>query len=374
MESNQLLDIIALPLLPEVGNQRAKEAIRTFGSAHDALFASAQDWMDVAGASKQQATDIVASREQAVTRAEKELTFIEKNRLSTLYYEDDNYPYRLAECPDCPLLLYGMGNMHYNEGKVVSVVGTRMPSDYGKELCYRLVRDLAAKVPKLTIVSGLAFGIDVTAHKAALDAGISTIIVPGHGLDRIYPHQHRDIARQALVNGGILTEYMSHTEPLPQNFVARNRIVAGLADAVVVVESKIKGGSLITANMAIDYGRDLFAFPGRPGTVQSAGCNALIKHDEAALIENADDLIAAMRWSRKPQQAVQTTLDNLFEQLQPEEQMIMDMLRKNPDGVHTNVLVMESKMPYMPLTALLRQMSARGLVKQLPGGMYRALN
>lgn len=373
MDSNQLVDTIALPLLPEVGNQRAKEAIRSFGSAHDALHASAQDWMNVTGASEHQAANIVSGRAQAIARAEKELAFVEKNRLYTYYYEDDNYPYRLAECPDCPLLLYGMGKMQFNEGKTVSIVGTRMPTDMGRDLCYRFVRDLATKMPNTTIISGLAFGIDVTAHKAAIDSGLQTIIIPGHGLDRIYPMQHRDIARQALLKGGILTEYMSGTEPLPPNFVARNRIIAGLADAVVVVESKRKGGSLITARMSVDYDRDLFAFPGRPGTIQSAGCNALIKNNEAALIENADDLIAAMRWSSRPAQAVQTSLDDLFEQLQPEEQMIMDMLHQNPDGIHTNVLVMESKMPYLPLTALLRQMTVRGLIKQLPGGMYRAL-
>jgi len=194
-------------------------------------------------------------------------------------------------------------------------------------------------------------------------------------LDRIYPSIHRQVAVQALEKGGILTEYMSGTEPMGPNFVARNRIIAGLADAVVVVESKEKGGSLITADMAFSYSRDLFAFPGRPSDPLSAGCNRIIKRDQAALIENADDLIAAMRWQPREQnhEGYQTTLDQLFIELAPEEQALMDILHQNEDGIHVNSLVTETKMPYAATSALLFQMEIRGLVKSLPGGIYRAL-
>ena len=208
---------------------------------------------------------------ESLAFAEKELAFVEKHGIGLYYYKDANYPYRLAQCVDAPLLMYAKGNVNVDTKHVVSVVGTRIPSERGKDWCRRLVLDLAAKVPDLTIISGLAYGIDVVAHKAALEAGVPTVIIPAHGLDRIYPAVHRQVAVQALDKGGILTEYACGTEPERFNFVARNRIVAGLADALVVVESKKKGGSLITAEMAIDYGRDVFALPGRLDDVCSAG-------------------------------------------------------------------------------------------------------
>ena len=349
---------IALLLLPKVGNRHAKELIRHYGSAEAAL---AND-------------HTLEGIKSAMERANLELEFIEKHNLQTYYFEDDDYPQRLAQCPDCPVLLFGKGNLRPNEGKFVSVVGTRNPSDRGKQLCREFVCDLAAKVPDVTIVSGLAYGIDVTAHRAAIEAGLPTIIIPGHGLDRIYPSLHRQVAVQSLEKGGILTEFLSGTEPIGPNFVARNRIIAGLADAVVVVESRLKGGSLITADIAFNYNRDLFAFPGRPSDQNSAGCNLIIKYDQAHLIECADDLIAAMRW--QPMNAgddgYQTTLDQLFIDLAPEEQMIMDILHHSDEGVHVNSIVAETKMPYAATSSLLFQMELRGIVRSLPGGLYRA--
>ena len=246
--------------------------------------------------------------QEAMEHARKELDFIEKHQIGTYFYKDENYPYRLAQCVDAPLMLYSKGNVDMNAKHMVSVVGTRMPSERGKDWCRHLVLDLANQVADLTIVSGLAYGIDVVAHRAAIEAGIPTIIVPAHGLDRIYPAVHRNVAVQALDKGGIVTEYTCGTEPERFNFVARNRIVAGLSDAVVVVESKKKGGSLITADMAVDYGRDVFALPGRVGDVCSAGCNDLIKRNKAQLIECAEDLIAAMQWEIKPNKPVQTSM------------------------------------------------------------------
>lgn len=351
--------VIALPLIEGIGPRKAKDLIRRYGSAQAAL----------------ENDHTLVGVKSALERADQELAFIEKHHLSAWYFEDDDYPRRLAQCPDCPILLYGKGNLRFNEGKFVSVVGTRSPSDRGKQLCHDFIADLAAKVPDVTIVSGLAYGIDVTAHRAALEVGLPTIIIPGHGLDRIYPSNHRQVAVQALEKGGILTEYMSGTEPIGPNFVARNRIIAGLADAVVVVESRIKGGSLITADIAFSYNRDLFAFPGRPSDINSAGCNLIIKYDQARLIECADDLIAAMRW--QPRNAgddgYQTTLDQLFVELEPEEQQLMEILHQNEDGVHVNSLVAETHMPYAATSSLLFQMELRGLVRSMPGGLYRAL-
>lgn len=365
---------IALQYLPMVGNQKAKELYRFFGSAERAMQASKAEWSAIPHIGNDVVEAIMAARGQALQRAEQEIRFIEQHHLQAYFYQDDAYPQRLAECPDCPMMLFGKGEMRLNEGKFVSVVGTRNPSDRGKQLCHDFVVDLAAKIPDVTIVSGLAYGIDVTAHRAALEAGVPTIIIPAHGLDRIYPYVHRSVAVEALKNGGILTEFPSGTEPVGSNFIARNRIIAGLADAVVVVESRSKGGSLATADMAFSYNRDLFAFPGRPSDVNSAGCNRLIKTDQAHLLETADDLIGMMRWTPKDAnvEGYQTTLDMLFMELAPEEQALMDILHQYEDGCHVNTLVMETRQPYPAISALLFQMELHGLVRSLPGGVYKA--
>ena len=308
---------------------------------------------------------------EALAFAEKELAFVEKHGIGLYYYKDANYPYRLAQCVDAPLLMYAKGNVNVDTKHVLSIVGTRMPSERGKDWCRRLVLDLAAKVPDLTIVSGLAYGIDVVAHKAALEAGIPTVIIPAHGLDRIYPSVHRQVAVQALDKGGILTEYACGTEPERFNFVARNRIVAGLADALVVVESKKKGGSLITADMAIDYGRDVFALPGRSDDECSAGCNDLIKRNRAQLIENADDLIAAMQWEEVKSKVVQTTMLEMLANLSPTQERLVALLREVEYGLHINQIVMETQMSYGAVSADLVMLELEDIVKSMPGGMWR---
>lgn len=308
---------------------------------------------------------------ESLAFAEKELAFVEKHGIGLYYYKDANYPYRLAQCVDAPLLMYAKGNVNVDTKHVLSIVGTRMPSERGKDWCRRLVLDLAAKVPDLTIVSGLAYGIDVVAHKAALEAGIPTVIIPAHGLDRIYPSVHRQVAVQSLDKGGILTEYACGTEPERFNFVARNRIIAGLADAVVVVESKKKGGSLITADMAIDYGRDVFALPGRSDDECSAGCNDLIKRNRAQLIENADDLIAAMQWEDVKREAVQTTMVEMLADLSPTQEQLVALLREAEEGLHINQIVMETQMSYGAVSADLVMLELEDIVKSMPGGMWR---
>ena len=308
---------------------------------------------------------------EAMVFAERELAFVEKHGIQLYYYKDANYPYRLAQCVDAPLLMYAKGNVNVDTKHVVSVVGTRIPSERGKDWCRRLVLDLAAKVPDLTIISGLAYGIDVVAHKAALEAGVPTVIIPAHGLDRIYPAVHRQVAVQALDKGGILTEYACGTEPERFNFVARNRIVAGLADALVVVESKKKGGSLITAEMAIDYGRDVFAMPGRLDDVCSAGCNDLIKRNKAQLIEAADDLIAAMQWEEVKREVVQTTMVEMLANLSPTQERLVALLREAEDGLHINQIVMETQLSYGTVSAELVMLELEDIVKSMPGGMWR---
>lgn len=311
---------------------------------------------------------------EALEHAKREIEFIQKHQLRTYFYRDNDYPYRLAECPDTPILLYGKGNLEINKGKFVSIVGTRSATDRSKELTHHFVLELAERVPDVTIVSGLAYGIDVAAHRAALDANIPTIIIPAHGLDRIYPALHRPVAVASLERGGILTEYTSGTEPEAMNFVARNRIIAGLSDAVVVVESKAKGGSLITANMACDYARELFAFPGRPNDVNSQGCNHLIRTQKATLINNADDLVQAMQWDNNlPKPTVQTEMQNLFETRTEEEHKIIELLRQEEDGLHINQIVQETNIAYSQVSSTLMMLEIDGWVKSLPGGMYRTL-
>ena len=330
------------------------------------------DRYDTATAAIAHHPDMV-SRE-AIQHAQKELEFIEKHNIQLYYYKDTNYPYRLAQCVDAPLLLYGKGNIDVNPQHAVSVVGTRMPSERGKDWCKRFVLDLAAQVPNLTIISGLAYGIDVIAHKAAIEAGIPTIIIPAHGLDRVYPAVHRSVAVQSLDKGGILTEYTTGTEPERFNFVARNRIVAGMADAVVVVESKARGGSLITAQMAQDYNRDIFTVPGRPDDLCSAGCNQLIKQQKAQLIENAADLLSAMRWEEQANQPRQTTMMEMLYDLTPTQQQLINLLRDAENGMHINQLVMETQLAYGTVSAELMMMEIQEIVKSMPGGMWRVKN
>ena len=308
---------------------------------------------------------------EALSHAQKEMDFVDRHAIGLYYYKDANYPYRLQQCVDAPLLLYSKGAIDVNPKHAVSIVGTRMPSERGKDWCRRLVLDLAERVPELTIVSGLAYGIDVTAHRAAIEAGIPTIIIPAHGLDRIYPSVHRQVAVQALGSGGILTEYSCGTEPERFNFVARNRIVAGLADALVVVESKQKGGSLITADMAVDYGRDVFAMPGRTDDACSTGCNDLIKRNKAQLIEGAEDLIAAMQWQVETKQPKQTTMMELMVELTATQKQLVGLLQEAEAGLHINQLVMETQLAYNLVASELVMLELDDIVKSMPGGMWR---
>ena len=306
-------------------------------------------------------------------RARHECEWIEEHRIRVWTLADEEYPYRLRQCPDKPLLLYGKGNLHPSDGHVVSIVGTRQPTQRGKEETELLVRELHERLESVTIVSGGAYGIDITAHRAAIQCGIPTIIVPAHGLDRIYPFQHRPEAVASLEHGGLLTEFPSGTEPLASFFVQRNRIVAGLADAVVVVESRERGGSLITAQMAVDYNRELFAFPGRPTDVSSSGCNKIIRQNKAALITSADDLIEAMQWTRRDTaiQPVQTQIVGLRDDLTPPQQELLQKLQEAEEGMHINLLVMETERPYGEVASDLMMMEIHGLVRSLPGGIYR---
>ena len=309
-----------------------------------------------------------------VELAQREMEFIEKNGIKLICMGDEAYPARLAECDDAPLVLHSMGNADLNARHIVSIVGTRHASEYGKALCENFVADLARFVPGALIVSGLAYGIDVCAHRAALKAGLPTVGVLAHGLDRIYPGAHRATAKQMLENGGLLTEFMSGTESLKPFFVQRNRIVAGMADATVVVESASKGGSLITASLAGSYARDCFAFPGRVNDQYSQGCNELVSRNKAALITSAYDFVEAMNWGDATKKKSATDLQTeLFPELSPEESAVMTALREDGDGLQVNQMVVRLNIPINKLLPLLFEMEMKGLVKAVAGGCYRAV-
>ena len=353
--TNPLYDI-ALSLLYRNRLRKALELLSRYGSAQEA-------WRHLDE----------PEMAECLARAQKEAEWIEEHGIRVWTLADEDYPYRLRQCPDKPMILYSKGHVRPSDGHVVSIVGTRRPTERGKEQTRALVRDLHDKLEHLTIVSGGAYGIDITAHRAAVEFGVPTIMIPAHGLDRIYPYAHRQDAINTLAHGGLLTEFPSGTEPLAQNFLQRNRIIAGLADAVVVVESREKGGSLVTARMAFDYDRELFAFPGRPSDDSSLGCNTLIASQKAHLIDGADDLIRVMEWKTKqePAQAIQTELIGLRDDLSPSQQTILQKLQESEEGVHINHVVMETGLAYNDVSSDLMMLEIEGLVRALPGGIYR---
>jgi len=371
MDLEKLKFRIGITLINGVGNNLAKNLIAYLGSEEAVFKETPKALSKIPGIGSSLAKEIINHKE-ALVRAEKEIEFILKNKIQYLYYADKNYPFRLKECPDAPLILFTKTARNLNDGKFVSVVGTRNATAYGKEICNHFIQTLAA-VPNLAVVSGLAYGIDICAHKAALDNHLPTLGVIAHGLDKIYPPTHRSVAVRMLDKGGLVTEYLSNTNPDRPNFVQRNRIIAGLSDAVIVVESGIKGGALITAGLANDYNRDVFTFPGRVHDEWSKGCNKLIQQNRAALIHSADDFTRLMGWedSLSPQKQIVQT--ELFINLSDEEMQIFTVIRKHPDGIHVNELSILSAMPYSKLTALLLQMEFKGLVKCLPGNVYKAV-
>ena len=349
-----------------------RKLIETVGSAKE-LLENADNIGDIVPGASPRLRQLLCDR-SLVELAEKEMEFIESKGIKLICFGDEAYPCRLAECADAPLVLHPLGDVDLNARRIVSIVGTRHASEYGKSLCENFVTDLARFAPGTLIVSGLAYGIDVCAHRAALKAGLPTVGVLAHGLDRIYPNAHRTTAKQMLENGGLLTEFMSGTEPFPSNFLQRNRIVAGMADATVVVESASKGGSLITASLALGYDRDCFAFPGRVNDQYSQGCNELVSRNRAALITSAYDFVEAMNWEvATTKKSAEERQIELFPDLSPDETAVMTALRENSDGLQVNQMVVQLNIPINRLLPLLFEMEMKGLVKAVAGGCYRVV-
>jgi DNA processing protein len=306
-------------------------------------------------------------REKALDIAADHLSFIAKNQINTHFIHDSNYPRRLRNCIDAPLLLFSKGDFEVNPALTLAIVGTRAATPYGRKICEELVQRFS-NIP-VQIISGLAYGIDICAHELCLEHNIETIAILGHGLDRIYPNQHKKTVLKMLEKGGVLTEFLPGTSPDRENFPMRNRIVAGLADATIVVESKKTGGSLITAGLANDYNRDVFAFPGNIGNECSEGCNELIKLNGAQLVTSAQDILNFLGYSDEVS-SNKTVQKQLFKDLSPEEEIICSALN-NMESEHLDSLACRINLPITKLNACLLRLEMRGIVTALPGKKFQ---
>lgn len=368
--SEELIYQLGLTLLNGIGDINAKSLLAFCGSAQEVFRQKSSKLLKIPGIGETLAKTI-SSGLPVLKRAEEEIRFIEKYRIRPLFFTDKDYPARLKNCSDSPVLLYYKGNADLNCEKIVGIVGTRKPSDYGKQMTRELVEGLSRS--GALILSGLAYGVDVLAHRAALDHGLETVGVLGHGLDRIYPQAHDRTARRMIGQGGLLTDFMSGTNPDAVNFPKRNRIVAGLCDALVVVESKRTGGSLITATIANSYNKDVFAFPGRAGEGLSEGCNGLIKRNRAALIENAADLLYAMQWQENNPSAEPAAVKNkqvpLPLNLSAEEKTIVNLFGEKK-SIHLDEICQATQLPVSRASAHLLQLEFSNLIKSRPGKLY----
>lgn len=356
---------IALTLIHHIGDVRARNLVSYCGSV-EAVFKEKRTALEkIPGIGTAGAKAIL--QQDVFRRAEEEIAFIAQNHITPIFYLDEAYPKRLLHCEDGPIMLYMKGNTDLNAKKIISIVGTRDATDYGKELCEKLVRDLAAFNP--LIVSGLAYGIDICAHKAAMDNGMQTVGVLAHGLDKVYPALHKAAAEKMIKQGALLSDFPSGTKPDRENFPRRNRIVAGMADATIVVESKKDGGSLITADIANSYNRDVFAFPGKVGDETSEGCNNIIKQNKAALIQSAADVSYIMGWEtvQKKNAPLQK---QLFVELKPDEEILVNVL-KEKNGLSVDDICFMVKMPMSKVSTILLTLEFSGIVRSLPGKIYK---
>jgi len=372
MSEQEIFYTIALTRMTGFNLPMALQLYRELGSGQ-AVYEHRMDIGDVVKDCSPRLAEALRSWDDALKRAAAEMEFIGKHKISALTLNDADYPARLRECPDAPIILYYRGNADLNQQYVVNLVGTRRCTSYGQELVRRFLTDLRQLCPQVLVVSGLAYGIDICAHRQALQCGYETVAVLAHGLDTVYPAHHRNTAVEMVGHGGLLTEYMTQTEPLPNNFRQRNRIVAGISDATIVVESAYKGGALITARIAQDYGRDVLAFPGAVGAPYSEGCNRLIRDSRAALITSAADFVDAVGWQTEGAAAQAEVVERtLFPELSPEEQAVVSQLRLTND-LQLNMLSVKTNLPIGQLNSLLFQLEMKGVVKALAGGVYHLI-
>ncbi len=361
-----LVNKIALTQIPGIGSVLAKNLV-SYCSGADKVFEKSESFLKkIPGIGDHIAKNIVNYKDFSLP--EKEAEFIEKKKIRPLFFLDREYPYRLKNIPDCPILLYVRGDVNLSPEKSIAIVGTRKMTEYGKQFVNKLVEDLVPH--NATVISGLAYGVDVHAHKQCIKNKVNTFGVVAHGLDKLYPALHTQIAKEMIAQGGaVLSEFTSGSKPDRENFPKRNRIVAGMVDAVIVVESALKGGSLITAELANQYNRDVMAVPGNIGNEYSQGCNYLIKHNKAHVIESANDLVKLLNWDVKIEKQSQR---QLFLELSNEEQTLMDMIRQNGE-MGVDQLMANSGFNSSTLAMTLLELEMKNCITTLPGKRYQAL-
>ena len=376
MTEEEKLYTLALTKLGYINPEAMLQLVQAAGNGK-VVFAQRNDLCAVVPDCTERLRNIVSGDwSDAIATAEKELSFCIDHDIHVLLYGDDNYPQRLNHCPDAPVALYYKGNADINKRHVISIIGTRHCTSYGIDIIKRFISTLKSLCPDVLIVSGLAYGADINAHLQALHNGFDTIGVLAHGLDTLYPQAHRDTALRMVNQGGLLTEYMSETKIDRINFISRNRIVAGLADATIVVESASRGGSLITARIAQDYGREVFAIPGPINAEFSQGCNNLIRDNKAALVSSATDIVNAMMWQNAGQAAQarrQGIERTLFPTLTPEEQAIVNALKEHGDS-QSNALTAYTGLPINTVVAQLFSLEMKGVITPLSGNTFHLIS
>jgi DNA processing protein len=356
---------IGLTLLPGVGDVLGKKLVAYCGGV-EAVFKQKRSALEKIPGIGQKLVNSILSQ-NVLHRAEEEIKFIEKHNITPLFYLDKHYPDMLKHCVDSPILLYFKGNSGLNVPRIISIVGTRNITEYGKEVCEKIIRGLAEYNP--LIVSGLAYGVDTCAHRAAIDNQLKTVAVLGHGLDRVYPYLNKSLANKISDQGGLLTEFMKGTKPDRENFPQRNRIIAGMADATLVIEAAKKGGALITAAIANSYNRDVFSVPGRIGDTWSEGCNLLIRDCKAALVQDALDIALSLGWEKQTGKKPARQRE-LFVELTPDEEKVVNIMREN-NQVGIDDVVLKSELPTSKVAAALLSLEFQGIVRAMPGKVYK---
>ena len=369
MTDQELFYVLALQKVEGVGDIMAKKLLNHCSSAEEIFKTKAVQLNAIDGVGSVLVKNL--KNKTVFEEAEQELKYIQENEINTLFFKHQNYPERLKHCIDGPVLLFATGNINLNKRKIISIVGTRQITSYGTEFCKKFIEDLVPLDP--IIVSGFAYGVDIVAHQVAMENNLQTIGVLAHGLNQIYPKTHKKYVAKMEKNGGFMTDFWSSSNPDKENFVRRNRIVAGISEATVVIESADKGGSLITANMANDYNRDVFAVPGRTSDKFSQGCNNLIKAQKANLLTSAADLVYLLNWdldeatsNKKPIQK------QLFVALEPEEQKVYDYLIKNGKE-EMDTIAIECAFPIYKISSILLNMELKGVVRPLPGKVFEGI-
>lgn len=366
MSSEELQYVMALQHIPNLGDTLAKKLIRHFGSAKNVLQQKKRDLLKIDGIGGYRLRDFFDATH--LKAAEEELKFIEKNQIKVLYFKDQDYPDKLKHCIDGPVLLFQRGNINLNNQKIISVVGTRKITQSGVAFCEKFIEELSPLNP--VIVSGFAYGVDITAQKAAVANNLQNIGCLAHGLDQIYPKVHQKYVASIEENGGFFTDFWSSDNFDRNNFLKRNRIIAGLSEATVVIESAEKGGSLVTADIANSYNREVFAVPGRPSDKLSKGCNDLIKSQKAHLLNSAADLIYMLNW--QPEESAKPVQKQLFVELDEEENNVLDFLQKEGKAQLDSIAI-NCNFPSYKTAGILINMELKGVVRPLPGKLFELI-